>query len=134
MAAIRVEIRLLASVMVVLALAAAWHASLPWMPLFPLDDAYLVQHNVRALYLGQDTSFGDVSVLDSSTSLAHLLLVSSFAAFMSTAWAAWASAWFAILLLATGCCRLARRESCAYARRRYSRAIGTSRTQRPRDL
>jgi hypothetical protein len=87
---------------------AALHTRMPAMPLFPLDDAYIVQHSARTLLLGSDTTFADTSALTGSTSFLHLLLVTVFAAVLPTGWAAWSVSWLGIALLVTAVCRLAR--------------------------
>jgi hypothetical protein len=61
----------------------AW-AAYSWVfpiPVFPIDDAYIVIHNARALLAGQDPNYIGSSPITGATSLVHLALVTFFLLF-----------------------------------------------------
>ena len=97
-------------------LAAALLVLLAWMgyewtfpvPVFPVDDAYIVIHNAQTLLSGSDPNYAGSSPLTGTTSLVHLALVSGLMLFLGPLAALSASLWIAILLYALGLVRLAR--------------------------
>lgn len=77
-------------------------------PTFPVDDAYITQHNASVLFLPADPLFPEASPLDGATSPVHLLLVGLFGLAMPLGWAQFAAAGLAAIALALGGFRLAR--------------------------
>lgn len=72
--------------LIALTVAAAWLFCMG-EPIFPMDDAYIVQHAVQSMLAGQeDTRFGG-SPLNGATSLAHVFSVWLFSQIMPVAWA-----------------------------------------------
>jgi hypothetical protein len=74
---------------------------------FPVDDAYIVQHNASLLPSGPDPNYPGTPPLAGSTSLAHLALVAAAASVLPLPAAALAVAIMAVLLYVTGLARLA---------------------------
>ncbi len=97
-------------------LAAAFFVLLGWIaytrtfsvPVFPLDDAYIVIHNAQVLISGSDPNYAGSSPLSGTTSEVHLALVSGLMRFLHPRAALLASLWLAALLYALGLVRLAR--------------------------
>jgi hypothetical protein len=74
----------------------------PAEPVFPVDDAYITQHNALALLRGTDRQFPESTPLHGATSLLHTLLVAAFAIPLSPDWALYCATWFSIGLYAWG--------------------------------
>jgi hypothetical protein len=97
-------------------LAAAFLVLLAWVcfewtfpiPIFPIDDAYIVIHNARTLLSGSDPNYAGTPALAGTTSIVHLALVTGLMLFLKPLAALSASLWIAILLYALGLVRLAR--------------------------
>jgi hypothetical protein len=89
-------------------LACAW---MVWLgsPVFPLDDAYIVQHAVEGLYAGHDTRFPDARPLTGSTSPLHVFLIASIAWLVSVEWAQMIVAGLAAVLYVAGAFHLSMR-------------------------
>jgi hypothetical protein len=95
---------------VVLTLAVLWIVYLAILGpgLYPLDDAYITQHNALALIAGKDANFPGVSALYGSTSLVHLLLVSLFGLVLPIGFGQDLVGWLAAIAYALGLLALAR--------------------------
>ncbi len=78
------------------------------LPVFPMDDAYIVIHNAQALLSGTDPNYPGSPPLTGATSLVHLALVTSLMRGLSPLAALSASLWISIGLYALGLVRLAR--------------------------
>lgn len=78
------------------------------VPVFPMDDAYIVIHNAQVLLSGNDPNYAGASPLSGATSVVHLALVTELMRFLSPLSALSASLWGAALLYALGLVRLAR--------------------------
>ena len=97
-------------------LAAALLVFLGWIiyartfpvPVFPLDDAYIVIHNAQVLLSGSDPNYAGSSALTGTTSEVHLALVSGLMTFLHPRSALLTALWLATLLYALGLVRLAR--------------------------
>lgn len=96
------------AVLAVLALAGAgalWLFAQPFA--FPLDDAYLTLHNVKALLAGADENYAGVPALAGATSPAHLAAVAALANLMPPVAAGFAINAAAAALYLHGLARLA---------------------------
>ncbi len=97
-------------------LAAAFLVFLGWaeytrtfsVPVFPMDDAYIVIHNAQVLLSGSDPNYAGSSALAGTTSEVHLALVSGLMRFLHPRAALLTALWLATLLYALGLVRLAR--------------------------
>jgi hypothetical protein len=76
-------------------------------PAFPLDDAYIVLFNARAL-LENAPNFPNELPLTGATSLLHTLLVAPFAAMFDPETSLWALCWLGVAAAATGALALGR--------------------------
>lgn len=76
-------------------------------PGFPFDDAYIVQHNARALHAGRDLNFA-APPLAGSTSTVHTILVAALMLVLPGLWAQAAAGWIAVALYAGALLALAR--------------------------
>lgn len=82
---------------------AVWLSS----PVFPLDDAYIVQHSVDSLFNGETRYIG-ASPFDGITSKAHLLLIAALALVIPVPWAQLVVTAIGAILYVVGVYRLAR--------------------------
>ena len=78
------------------------------VPVFPVDDAYIVIHNAQVLISGSDPNYLGASPLTGTTSAVHLALVTTLMRVLSPLEALAASLWISILLYGLGLVRLAR--------------------------
>ncbi len=85
----------------VIAAAAALHWTALDGPAWPLDDAYIVLHNARALLHG-DPSFPGAPALYGATSLLHSLTLAALSAAAPPQTALWALSWAAIAAAGLG--------------------------------
>jgi hypothetical protein len=76
-------------------------------PVFPVDDAYIVIHNAKALLDGYDLNFPGVSPLRGATSAVHLLAVAALSLVMPILWASFTMSIAAATLFVIGLIRLA---------------------------
>jgi len=85
----------------------ATYALLFGPPVFPMDDAYIVQHNARVLHLGFDPNFS-APALTGSTSALHTVSVAVLMFVLPGLWAQSLVGWIAVGVYAAGLLRLAR--------------------------
>lgn len=82
-------------------------ASLSWglwlkSPVFPLDDAYIVQHAAQGVLSDGEHRFPGATPMDGSTSPFHLLTIVLLSHWMPIPWAQWAVATSAVVLYLCG--------------------------------
>jgi hypothetical protein len=76
--------------------------------IFPIDDAYILTHNLKVLHEGgKDVNFVGSPVLSGVTSLPHFSLIALVSLFTNPLIAQYIVAWFAALLYAFGLIKLA---------------------------
>lgn len=103
-------------------------------PVFPVDDAYIVLHNARALLAGHDPNYVGSSPLTGATSLVHLALVSLLMLLFSPLTALSAVSWLSAILYATGLVRLARVHGASRLQALLVAAVGVGAGQTPHQL
>jgi hypothetical protein len=114
----------------------AW-AAYSWVfpiPVFPIDDAYIVIHNARALLAGQDPNYIGSSPITGATSLVHLALVTFFLLFLRPLVALSVALWLSALLYALGLVRLARVNGASQGQALLLAAIGLGAGRTPHQL
>jgi len=123
-------------------LAAAFLVLLGWaaytrtfsIPVFPMDDAYIVIHNAQTLLSGSDPNYAGSSPLTGTTSEVHLALVSGLMLFLHPRAALLTSLWLATLLYALGLVRLARVNGAGRVAAASIAALGLIAGQAPHQL
>ena len=104
------------------------------IPVFPLDDSYIVIHNAQAVLAGRDPNYLGSSPLTGSTSLVHLALVTFLLLFLRPLGALSAAAWLAALLYALGLVRLARVHGVSQGQALLLAAVGLAAGRTPYHL
>lgn len=100
------------AVVLLVVIVAYLQAQDPREPIFPVDDAYITEHNATALLHGHDTQFPESTPLHGATSVLHTVLVAAFAMLLSPDWALYVATWFAIGLYAWGVLELCKSLEC----------------------
>jgi hypothetical protein len=92
---------------VIVAILAMLHVRAFGVAWYPLDDAYIVAHNVQVLHAGRDINFPGVPAAAGSTSLIHLALVALVSKVVPVLGALYLVEWLCILAYVLGLARLA---------------------------
>ena len=110
-----------------------YHRAFP-VPIFPVDDAYIVLHNAAALLSGHDPNYLGSSPLTGATSLVHLALVSLLMLRLGPLAALSTAAWLSTLLFALGVVRLARVSGVSRPQAVLAAGAGLAAGQTPHQL
>jgi hypothetical protein len=94
-------------VTVAVMVAAMLHVRAFGVAFYPLDDAYIVVHNVRVLHSGHDPNYPGVPAIAGSTSLVHLSLVWLVSNVVPDLGALYLVQWLSVLAYLLGVARLA---------------------------
>jgi hypothetical protein len=86
-----------------------WHLSLSPKIVFGVDDAYITQHNARALLQGSDPNFAEATPLHGATSALHLTLVAALGLVLPLSLAQLLVGFLAAIAFAAGLVVMARR-------------------------
>ena len=103
--------------------------------IFPVDDAYIVTHNVSVIKNGvQDSNFENVPILFGTTSVIHLTLISLATVFVSPLLAQYFITCFAIMAYAVGLIKLCLNNKLSYLQTIVVSALGIIAADVPHQL